>query len=346
VKDQRVTLDGLHMETLRGTVVADGFYETTVPRRPTFDIDFRLAGVDIPTAFAALTTVQKFVPVARWAQGGVSGTVELKGVLGQDMSPILSALTGKGAIETERLVVQGAPVLEKLADAVKLEQLRKPSLGIVRASFDVADGRLKVRPFAVKANGVDMTVAGSNGIDQSLAYDLAVAVPRVALGGAPLQVGAQVTGTVTNPTVKADLAGMAGAAREVAQTRLREEVATRTAAVREKVDSAAEGARRRAREEADRLVAEAEKQAASVRAEARTLAETTRREGNVRADSLLSRATNPMAKIAAQAATDRLRRETDQRAEQMVREADARADALVAAARQRADAIVPAQRGT
>ena len=364
VKDERITLDELQMETLRGSVVANGFYETTVPGRPTFDVDFRLAGVDIPAAFAALTTVRTLVPLARWAQGGVSGTVGLEGPLGQNMVPVFSALTGKGAIETERLVVQGAPVLEKLADALSLDQLRKPTLGIVRASFDVADGRVTVKPFAVNANGIDMTVAGSNGIDQTLAYDLSLGVPRTALGAAGgstvarlassagmsgtdltkgnvVKLGARVGGTVTSPTVRASFAGVAGSAREVVQSAVRQEVLTRTVAAREKVDSAAEEARRRATAEAGRIMAEAERQAATIRAEARALSATARREGNERADSLLAQAKNPASRMAAQLATDRLRREADQRAERIVREADARADALVEQARRQADGLVP-----
>jgi hypothetical protein len=364
VKNQRVTLDELRMETLRGSVVANGFYETTVAGRPTFDVDLRLAAVDIPAAFAALTTVQKIAPVARWAQGSVSGTMGMKGALGRDMVPVFTTLTGKGAIETERLVVQGAPVLEKLADALSLEQLRKPALGAVRASYDVTDGRLHVKPFAVKIDGITMSVAGSNGIDQSLKYDLGLAVPRASLGAAAgravaklasqagkagtdltvgevVQLGAQVTGTVTNPTVRANFAGMAASAREAARNVVQQEVATRTAAVKQRADSAAEEARRRARTEADRIIGEAERQAATIRAEARTLAATVRREGNERADSLLARATNPAARMAAQLGMDRLRREADQQAERIVREADARADGIVAQAKRQADALVP-----
>jgi hypothetical protein len=336
VKDQRVTLDELHMETMRGTVVANGFYETTDPARPTFDIDLRLAAVDIPSAFTALSTVQKFVPLARWAQGAVSGTIGVKGPIGSDMSPIFSALTGKGAIETERLVVNDAPVLARLADALKVELLRKPSLGPVKAAFDVANGRLLVKPFVVKANGMDMTVAGSNGIDQSIKYDLALATARGPLG-------AEVTGTVTNPTVRPNVSGLVTAVKDSAKTLVQNEIASRTAGAKQRADSAVEEARRRARAEADRLVAEAEKQAESIRAEARALAETARRQGNERADSLLAKATNPAARIAAKAGTDRLRREADASADRIVREADARADAIVAQAKKQADALASAR---
>jgi hypothetical protein len=364
VKDQRVTIEGMQLETLHGTVVANGVYETTVANRPTFDVDLRLAAVDIPSAFAALTTVQAIAPIARWAQGGVSGTVGLKGPLGSDMAPILTALTGKGAIETDRLVMSGAPVLEKLADALKLDQLRQPSLSGVKAFYDLADGRLHLKPFVVKVNGIDMTVDGSNGFDQSLAYNLSLAVPRTLLGAAAsdvvaklaaqqgaaatalnagevVQLGATVTGTVTNPAIKANFAGMASSMRDAAQNALQTQVTTKTAAVKQTVDSAVESARLRARAKADTIVAAAERQAATVRAQARTAATTIRQEGNARADSLLARATNPIAKITAEAAADRLRHEADQQADKLIREADARADGLVAAAKKQGDALVP-----
>ena len=359
VKDQRITLDNLQMETMRGTVVANGFYETTVPDHPTFDMDLRLAKVDIPTAFVALSTVQHFVPVAKWAQGALSGTVGLKGPLGKDMTPVFTALTGKGAIETERLVMQGAPVLEKLADVTKLSAVRTPAMGALKMSFDIADGRLKVQPFQVKMGGIDMTVSGSNGIDQTLKYDLGLAVPRSLLGGSAgsvvadlaakagqaganvsgeaVQLGALVTGTVLNPAVKASFAGVAGSVREAAQ----QVVATQVNAAKLKADSAATAARERARAEAAKVVAEAEKQADAIRAQARSAAATVQLQANERADSLLAKATNPMAKMAAKAATDRLRKEGDAQAERIIREGDAKADLLVQQARQRADALAP-----
>jgi hypothetical protein len=350
------------METLRGSVVANGFYETTDLARPTFDVDLGVTSVDIPSAFVALSTVQKLAPVARWARGSVSSTVKMTGALGKDMTPAFTTLTGNGAFETERLVMQGAPVLEKLADALSLDAIRNPAVGAVRANFDVADGRLHVKPFAVQVNGMDMTVAGSNGIDQSLKYDLSLAVPRALLGGSAgravadlaskagkagidlnaaeaVRIGAQVTGLVTQPTVRATFAGVGGSVREAAQQVVTQSVA----GVKQKADSAADAARQRARAEADRLVREAEQKAETIRAEARALADKARREGNMRADSLESRATNPMAKIAAKAATDRIRQEADRQAERLVREADVRADALVAQAKRQADALVPAK---
>lgn len=362
VKDQRVTLDSLRMDALRGSLVATGFYETTVADRPTFDFGVRLASVDIPSAFAALATVQKLAPIARWAQGSMSGTVALSGPLGKDMVPVFSALSGKGAIETGRLLMQGAPVLDKVASAFSLEQVRKPTIGAMKVAFDVANGRLRVKPFVVQADGIALTIAGSNGIDQSIAYDLALAVPRTALGaaaastvaslasragagsalstGAAVQLRAQVTGTVTDPAVKADFGGMAASVTDAAQAAIRQAGTARVDSVKQKVDSAATAAVARARADADRILADAQRQADTIRAAARAVATSMRAQASARADSLVARASNPVARVAAQAAADRLRRAADEQAERAVHEADARADAIVALAKRRADSVV------
>ena len=179
-----MTVNDMRMEMLRGGIAATGFYETLNVERPAFGMSFRLTSLDIPTAFAALAAVQKLTPIARWAQGDVSGTVALSGTLARDMTPVFATLAGKGAVETGRLVLQRAPVLDKLAKALSLTQLETPGLGAVRASFDVANGRVYVKPFVASAKGVDMTVSGSNGIDQTLSYDVALAVPRALLGSA------------------------------------------------------------------------------------------------------------------------------------------------------------------
>ncbi|HEX6631359.1 MAG TPA: AsmA-like C-terminal region-containing protein [Gemmatimonadaceae bacterium] len=364
VKDRRVTLDDFRMGVLGGRVAASGFYETTDVARPTFDLDVVVDSVDVPTAFASLVTVQRLAPIARYARGSVSARLGLAGAVDEHMSPVLGVLTGQGTLETARLAIEGFPAFVRLADALHVEQLRNPTMRALRAAFQLRDGRVHVQPFDVRVGDVALTVSGSNGIDQTLDYDLALAVPTSLLGSQASQavaslaaragragidlgsaqavsIAAKVTGTVTDPTVRPAFAGTAGSVRDAVQQAVQAEVTERVDEVKQRADSAAEAARLRARAEAEQLVARAEEQAAAIRVEADSAAARLRREGYARADALVERATNPAARIAAQAAADRLRRETDAQAERLVREADARARALVDEARRRGDALIP-----
>ena len=362
VKNQRLTIRSLTTEMLRGKVVASGYYETVNPDTPAFNMSVGLTTLDIPSAFTSLAIVRRLAPIAKYAQGHLSGALSLSGPLGKDMSPVLTALAGKGEISTDSLILRGAPLMQKLSTSLSLSQLESPAIGALHAAIDVADGKLHVKPFTVSAGGLTLTASGSNGIDQSLAYDLALAVPRTLLGpaatsaimklaskagqlgahlpaGDVVQLQAKVTGTFTNPSVSTNFTGMATSMKEAAQTAVKQIAATATEAAKQKVDSVANVASAAARAKADSIIANAQRQADSIRATARTLADTMQHAANVRIDSLVAKATNPIAKLAAQKAADQLRNQTKQQTDRVLQAANTRADSLVSQAKQKAAAI-------
>jgi hypothetical protein len=257
------------------------------------------------------------------------------------MMPLLSGLTGGGTVQTSDLDLKNFPPLEKVVDVTKLRFLDNPGLNAIRAAFQIHDGRLFVKPFDVKLGGTTMNVAGSNGLDQSLQYTLGLRVPRSMLGGGANQalaglmskagqaginldaapeipLGIQLGGTVTNPSVKADVGSLASSVTAGAEQAVK-------AAATQKVDSAAM-----------RVVQEAEQRAAAIRQEAQTLADKVKGEGYQQADALTAKADNPILKAAAEPAADQLRKQADAKAAGIISEASKRADSLVAAARRQA----------
>ncbi len=342
VKDQRVTLEDFWMNTLGGAIGVTGFYETTTPAKPTFDVGLRLTKLDIPSAFQAFTTVQMLAPVAKYAVGKFSTDLHLNGALGKNMMPLFPALSGKGSLQTSEVVLKDFPALEKVVDVTKLRFLDNPALDALRAAFQIRDGRLFVQPFDVKLGGTTMTVSGSNGFDQSLQYTLGLEVPRSMLGGeanqaiaglvskagqggvdlsaAPrIPLAIQLGGTVTNPSVTADVGSLTSSVAKGAEQAVKQAVA-------QKADTAAA-----------RLVAQAEQKAAAIRQEAQSLADKVKGEGYQQADALTAQASNPILKAAAKPAADQLRKQADSKAADIVREANQRADSLVAQARRQVD---------
>ncbi len=354
VKDQRITLENFAVNTLGGEIGVTGFYETTVPAKPTFDVGLRMQKLDIPSAFQQLTTVQLLAPVAEYAKGNFSADVRLNGPLGKDMMPLYDALTGKGSFKTSKLLIQDFPVLDKAASVTKLDFLNDPTLKALSSQFEIRDGRMHVQPFSVTLGGTTMTVSGSNGLDKSLEYNLGLRVPRSMLGAdanqalagltskaaglgidlntaAEIPLGIQVTGTVTNPSIKTDLGSAAGSVAQGATKAVQE-------AAEKQVTAVVDSAKLKAAAEAERLIGEAERQATQIRAEAQKLSESVKREGYQQADSLVARSSEGLARVAATAAADQLRKQTDDKAAGIVREADQQANALVAEARKQAAA--------
>jgi hypothetical protein len=341
VKDQRLTLEDFRFNTLGGEVGMTGFYETTDTTKPKFDVGLKMTKIDIPSAFQSFVTVQSLAPVAKYAIGKVSTDLHLNGALGKNMMPLFPTLSGKGALQTSQMVLKDFPALEKVVDVTKLQFLNNPTLDALRAAFQIHDGRLFVDSFPVKIGGTTLTVRGSNGFDQSLQYNLGLKVPRSMLGGeanraiggllskagqagidlsaAPeVPLGIQLGGTVTSPTVTADVRSLASSVKQGTEQAVKQ-------AVTQKADTAAA-----------KLVADAEQKAAAIRQQAESLAASVKRTGYAQADSLVAKANGPLAQAAAGVAADRLRKQSDEKSASIIKEADQRANALVAEARKQA----------
>ncbi|MFL5489967.1 MAG: AsmA-like C-terminal region-containing protein, partial [Gemmatimonadales bacterium] len=340
IKDQRATLQDFRMNTLGGQIVLNGSYDTKILAKPAFDVGLKMVKIDIPSAFQAFTTVQMFAPVAKYASGTVNTDINLSGGLGKNMMPLFTALSGKGVLQSQNVALRNFPGMEKLVDVTKLQILNNPTMQAIKAGFQIKDGRLVTQPFTVKLAGTSMSVAGSNGIDQTMDYTLGLRLPKSLVGGAdealaglaskagfnlgaasevPLNIG--LTGKITDPDVKVGLGSVTSTVASGAQQAV-------TQAVTQKVDSVAL-----------RAVAEAEKQAAAIRQQAESLAAGVKRTGYQQADSLMGRAgDNPLLQAGAKVAADKLRQETDAKAAGIISEASNRADSLVAAARRQATA--------
>jgi hypothetical protein len=349
VKDQRVTLENFRMNTLGGQIAVSGFYETTNLAKPTFDVGLKMLKVNIPAAFQAFTTVQMLAPVAKYASGQVTTDLHLNGGLGKNMMPLFSALSGRGTLQTSNVALRNFPAMNRIVDVTKLQILNNPTMQAIKTAFQIKEGRLVLQPFDVKLGGMTMNVAGSNGIDQSLEYKLGFKVPRSLLGGGANQAIAglmskagragvdlsaapeiplaiQLGGTVTNPSVKADIGSLTSSVAQGAQQAVKQSLSRAQRGITEKVDSAA-----------IRAVQAAEQQAAAIRQQAESLAATVKRAGYQQADALTAEAgSNPLAQAGAKVAADKLRKETDDKAAGIVGEGRWRADSLVAAARRQA----------
>jgi hypothetical protein len=172
------------------------------------------------------------MPAAKYIAGRFSSQLDLKGRLGADMKPDMSSLTGGGRLLIANGALKGFAPTDQLAQVLHLDELKDISLKDIKTSFAFRNGRVIVDPFPVKLKDIDMEVGGSHGFDQTLDYTVGMKVPRAMLGGdvnklinsvnvglkdkidLPIGIG----GTVTKPTIRADVKGaLAGAAAGLKQ---------------------------------------------------------------------------------------------------------------------------------
>lgn len=265
VKDKTVYFKDMALNMLAGTVKMNGSYATVNPKKPKVDIDFGIEKMDIQQAFNAFNTIKLLAPVAKFTKGTFSTNLKFNSDLDEGMMPIYSSINAEGLTNIIQALVEGFEPVNKLAAALGSAEMKKLELNNVLTKFKIANGRLNVSPFDIKAKGMVMNVAGSNGIDQTMDYNLGLNVPRAMLGakandaanaviaglnskvgtnvsmGETVKVNAVLGGTFLKPTIKIKYGAGDGTAKSAATTVVNQVVAEKKAELQakaqEKIDT-------------------------------------------------------------------------------------------------------------
>jgi hypothetical protein len=182
VKNKTITFKDMGMNMLDGTLKMNGSYATIDPKKPKVDVDFGIDKMNIQKAFGAFNTVKLLAPVAKFTKGTFSTNLKFDSDLDQNMMPVYSSINAEGLTNIIQAVLDGFEPLNKLASALSSDKFKKLELNNVITKFKIKDGRLNVSPFDIKKDGIVMNVQGSNGLDQTMDYNLGLNLPRAMLG--------------------------------------------------------------------------------------------------------------------------------------------------------------------
>ncbi len=356
VRNARATMDNLKMDLLDGNMVMSGYYDTKNTRKPAINFDLNITNFDIQKTFTAFNSVQKMAPIGQYSKGKFSTTLkDLIGTLNEKMEPDMNSLTGSGNFKTTSVSVEGFEPFVKLGDALKMDKLKKMDFKDINLLYKFVDGRVHIDPFKTKVQNVAAEISGSTGFDQTIDYKWDMEIPTKDLGTQANSVvqglmgkvntatGQNVTvpdkikataligGTVTKPVIKT---GMKDAMKDV-KNEVKEQVKE---LIEEKKQEVIADVKGKAKEEADKILADAQKQADNIKAEAAKVAEQIRSEGNKQADELQNKGGNPIEKIANKKIAEKMRKESEAKAQKVTDEANAKADKIMVDAKAQADA--------
>jgi hypothetical protein len=345
IRNQKVDMTNLSMTVIGGLLTVNGFYETTNIKRPGVGLNLRMDNFDIQTTFKTFNTIKKLAPMAQYAKGTFTATIEnFVTTLNENMEPDLATVSAKGVFKTNKVSVGGSPAMAKLGDALKIEQLKNMEFNNVNIKYYIEKGRLHTEPFETKIQGITANIGGSTGLDQTIDYTYKMKIPRAMFGSAAnsalqgimnqantkagtnvalgenINVVAKIGGTVTNPTVKTGMKEEAG--KSVVST-------VTTQAVNTAID--------KANEEAQKILEDAQRQVDKIRAETQSLVEKTKQEGYANADRLVEEAKNPLQKVAAKKAAEIAKKKTDEQAQKIIDESEVRCKKILDDAKVRAD---------
>ncbi len=344
IREKRLMMDDVAMNVLGGKLIMDGYYDSKNLKQPKVNFNFKVENFDVQKTFETFNTVQKLAPIAKYAKGFFTATLENFNVsLNEKMEPDLNSVDAYGVIKTNNIIISGYEPFNKLADALKQEQFKTINVQNLNLSYKIKNGRMSFEPFTTKINQIQTTISGSTGLDQTIDYKWAMEIPRSMFGnqannamsgllqqlnqkaGTNVQLPEKINldvlfgGTVTKPTIKTSMKETG----QAVQQEIKEQV---TQAI---VDKAAE--------EAQKILADAQEQVNKLKAEAQKQAEQIKQEAYKQADELEKKGANPLEKMANKKLAEQLRKEADKKAQKLIDETNAKCDKIMADAKAKAD---------
>lgn len=341
----KATMKNLSMNLLDGSLVLNGEYSTEDVQKPSVAFDMNIKDFDIPSTFKSFSSLEKIAPKAKDLIGKISTQFTMTSLLDSTMSPVMNSINAKGKLQSKDIMMKDSKVFGKVADLLKNESYRNPSLKDVNLSFTIKDGKVSIDPFDTKLSDLKMNIGGDLGLDQSLNFKAKMAVPQSKLGPASslissltsqaaakgltiktsdeVKLNLKILGTAIDPDVKIDWGAGEGAGEGIKDT-VKE-------SVKEKVDEVKTEAKQKAKEEADKLIADAQKEADRLNAEAQVLAEKIRKEAEENAKKVESegKKKGPIAEQAAKVTAKEIRKKGEASAKKVISEADAKGKAII-----------------
>lgn len=215
VKEGKVDMKNLSMNTMDGNVVMNGYYSTADVAKPEMNAGFKLSNISFAQAYKELDMVRQLAPIFEGLKGNFSGNMNVQTLLDAAMSPILPTMQGSGSLSTKDLSLSGVKVIDQIANAVKQPSLKELKVKDMTIDFTLKDGRIATQPFDIKLGDYVMNLSGTTGLDQTIDYSGKVKLPASAGELAKLTtLDLKIGGTFTSPKVSLDTKSMANQAIE------------------------------------------------------------------------------------------------------------------------------------
>jgi vacuolar-type H+-ATPase subunit H len=280
------------------------------------------------------------------------------------MMPELTSVSASGLLLSDVLGLANLNTFSKIADVLKMDKLRNPSLENIKLSFDVVDGKATVKPMDFKLGSYKANISGTTGLDQVLNFVLTLDIPKAEFGGKAnsvldglvkdagkkgvnvnlgdiIPVTILIGGTATDPKITTGIkSAMAGLAEDMKKQALAE-VEKKKEELVAKAKTEANNLIGQAEAEAAKIMAEAEKQSQKIIQTANAAAVKVRFAADSSANRLVAegKKNGTVAEIIAKKGADKVKKQGDVEASKLIAEAQKQSDALLARARAEADKI-------
>ena len=167
-----ITMQNLSCNAFDGSIITKGTLNLQQADRPTFDMAMDMNGLD------GHAMLPNFTSFGERLFGKLTMNTTMKGTLDDTLGLIPQSLSGQGRVQVENGKLTGVKVNKAVGELLKLPDLEVINFKDWANSFSISDGRFHIKDLKIAALDADYIVNGSQGLDGSLDYSMALLLPE------------------------------------------------------------------------------------------------------------------------------------------------------------------------
>ncbi len=184
IKDQRLTFKKTEAKMLKGKINILG-YVNTKPTPSDYNLKLDIKEFDIATAFNQLELFTFLAPFANAMSGKVSTSMDLNGLLNNDLTANLKATSGKvdALMDVKDINTEKSKTLQLIDNKLGFIDMSKLDIKKIATKFQFKNEKVNFEPFTLaKYDGNPIQFSGNHSFDNQIDYKLSTNIPAKKMG--------------------------------------------------------------------------------------------------------------------------------------------------------------------
>ena len=198
LRNQLLTLDGLRMDMLKGSLSLQGSVLADGRANPDADLKLIVRDFDLPQSFNQLEVVRNFLPIAQNGQGSFSTTLSMKSKISNNWKIILEGLTASGNFATKSVKLEKSKAVDQLQSIIQTQKIKDLSVKDFTAGFSISNGNLELPPFSTELANQPVVLGGKYNLAGKLDFRVDATIQRDMLAPSIEQMIAYIPGHQKN----------------------------------------------------------------------------------------------------------------------------------------------------
>lgn len=198
IQNGSLRLSNSSLGIIGATAKMDAFYKNEGTQKAYFDYKINASEFDIKRAYNEIKMFREIVTAAESAEGIVGLNYSIKGVLNNQMEPIMPSLEGNGTLSVKKVKMKGFKLLNVVSAKTENPDIKDPDVSKVDIKTTIKNNIVTIERFKFKVAGFRLRFEGETSLDGKLNLKMRIGLPPLGILGIPIKV----LGTQENPDIK------------------------------------------------------------------------------------------------------------------------------------------------